>query len=126
MRSALQPQERSGHNRAATEAFAPHTVQCRSASERLDGEQWLHARQELTLDGHLPSATNDKEKSRAAHRAKINSSDPPLTAVSAAYLAEPFLPVIHPPIEMASFGPRGRLYLDRWIDFPAISLGTLL
>jgi len=51
---------------------------------------------------------------------------PPLTTVRTAYPAEPFLPVIHPPIEMASFGPRGRLYLDRWIDFPAISLGTLL
>jgi hypothetical protein len=34
-----------------------------------------------------------------------------------AYPAPPFLPVFHPPIELASWRPRGRLHLDRWIDF---------
>ena len=38
----------------------------------------------------------------------------------------PFLPFFHPPIELASFRPRGRLHLDRWIDFSAICFGTLL
>ena len=40
--------------------------------------------------------------------------------------ALPFLPLLHPPIELASSGPGGRLPLDRRVDFPAISFGMLL
>jgi hypothetical protein len=36
------------------------------------------------------------------------------------------LPFFHPPIELATLGPCGRLHLDRRIDFPAICFGTLL
>jgi hypothetical protein len=56
---------------------------------------------------------------------EITSSDPPLPAVCTAYATPPFLPVFHPPIELASFRPRRRLHLDRRIDFSAISFGTL-
>jgi hypothetical protein len=49
-----------------------------------------------------------------------------LSAVYTAYPAPPFLPVFHPPIELAGFRPCGRLHLDRRIDFPAISLGPVL
>ena len=59
-------------------------------------------------------------------RTKINSSDPPLTAVFAAYAPPPLLPFPHPPIELACWRPRGRLHPDRWIDFSAICFGTLL
>lgn len=59
-------------------------------------------------------------------RAKINSSDPPLTAVCAAYATPPFLPFFHPPIELASCRPPGRLHPDRRIDFAAICCGNLL
>jgi hypothetical protein len=57
---------------------------------------------------------------------KINSSDPPLTAVCTAYPTPPFPPFLHPPIELASFGPSGRLHLDRRVDFSAICFSTLL
>jgi hypothetical protein len=57
---------------------------------------------------------------------KINSSDPPLTAVCNAYPTPPFLPFSSPPIKLASFRPRGHLDLDRWIDFSAVCFGTLL
>ena len=71
--------------------------------------------------------SSDNDSSRFLFRGtKINSSDPPLTAICAAYPAPPFLPFFHPPIELASFRPRGRLHLDRRIDFSAICLGTLL
>jgi len=48
-----------------------------------------------------------------------------LTAVSTAYATPPFLLLLHPPIEVAGFRPRGRLLLDRRIDFAAIRVGTL-
>jgi hypothetical protein len=38
----------------------------------------------------------------AASGTKISSFDPPLTAVSTAYPAEPFLPFSHPPIKLPS------------------------
>jgi hypothetical protein len=63
---------------------------------------------------------------RAARGTKINSFDPPLTAVCIAYAAPPFLPFLHPPIELASLQPRGHLDLDRRIDFSAISFGKVL
>jgi hypothetical protein len=43
-----------------------------------------------------------------------------LAAVCTAYPASPFLPFFHPPIELASFRPGGRLYLHRWTDPSAI------
>jgi hypothetical protein len=57
---------------------------------------------------------------------KINSPDPPLTAVCTADPTQPFLPFFHPPIELAAFRPGGRIHLDRRIDFSAICFGTLL
>jgi hypothetical protein len=36
------------------------------------------------------------------------------------------LPFFHPPIELASMRPRGRLHLDRWIDLSAVWFGMLL
>jgi hypothetical protein len=59
-------------------------------------------------------------------RTKINSPDPPLPAVCTAYATPPFLPLFHPPIELASFRPCGCLHLDRRIDFSAICFGALL
>jgi hypothetical protein len=53
----------------------------------------------------------------------INSSDPPLAAVSTAYPTPPFS---HQPIEPASLGPRGRVHLDRRIDFVAICHSKLV
>jgi hypothetical protein len=44
----------------------------------------------------------------------------------APYATPPLLPFFHPPIELASLGPCGRLHLDRRIDFPAICRGKLL
>jgi hypothetical protein len=70
--------------------------------------------------------TSDESSLRAARGSKIDSSDPPLPAVCTAYTTQPFLPFFHPPIKLAGFRPRGRLYLDRWIDFSAICIGTLL
>jgi hypothetical protein len=35
------------------------------------------------------------------------------------------LPFFHPPIEPASRRPRGHFDLEGWIDFPAISFGTV-
>jgi hypothetical protein len=56
----------------------------------------------------------------------INGTDPPLTAVGTAYPTPPFLPVLHPLIELAGSRPRGRLHLYRRIDLSAIRFGTLL
>jgi hypothetical protein len=58
-------------------------------------------------------------------RTKISSLDPPLPAVRTAYTTEPLLTLFDPPIELASFRPGGRLRVDRRIQFPAISFGTL-
>jgi len=49
-----------------------------------------------------------------------------LTAVRTAYTTPPLLALFHPPIELAGIRPRGRLHLDRRIDFSAICLGTPL
>ena len=57
--------------------------------------------------------------------AKINSSDPPLPAVGTVYATQPFLPFLHPPIELASFRPRGHFHLNRRVDLPAICLTVL-
>jgi hypothetical protein len=62
----------------------------------------------------------------AARRSEINSFDPPLTAVRTTDPTPPFLPFFYPPIESARCRLRGRLYMDRWIDRPAISLYELL
>jgi hypothetical protein len=70
--------------------------------------------------------TRHKSKLRAARGTKINSPDPPLTTVCTTYPTEPPLALFHPPIEPASWRPGGRLNLDRWVDFSAISLGKLL
>jgi hypothetical protein len=64
--------------------------------------------------------------SLAVRRSKINSLNPPLTSVRTAYPAEPLLTVFHPPIELASPRPRGRLHLDRRIDFSAVCCGQVL
>jgi hypothetical protein len=71
-------------------------------------------------------STNDRSWPCAACGTKINSSDPSLTAVRIAYSTPPFLPFFHPPIELASARPRGRLHLDRWIDFSAICFSMLV
>jgi hypothetical protein len=44
----------------------------------------------------------------ALRRTKINSSDPPLTAVCATHPTPPFLALFHPPIELASLRPCGQ------------------
>jgi hypothetical protein len=49
-----------------------------------------------------------------------------LTAVCTAYPTPPLPPFSYPPIELASFRPRGRLHLDRRIDFAAICVGQVL
>jgi len=49
-----------------------------------------------------------------------------LTAICTAYATPPFLPFFHPPIELARFRPRGRLNLDRRIDFSAICFSMQL
>ena len=59
-------------------------------------------------------------------RDEINNSDPALAAVCTAYPAPPFLPFFHPPIELPSFRPRGRLRLDRWIDCTAVRFAVLV
>jgi hypothetical protein len=46
--------------------------------------------------------------------------DPPLTAARAAYPAPPFLPVLHPPVELAGARPGG------YLNFTLICLGKLL
>ena len=73
-----------------------------------------------------PTNTNDNDKSWqwVARRTKINSSDPSLTAVWTAYPAQPLLALFHPPIELASSGPRGCLNFNRWIDCTAIRLAV--
>jgi hypothetical protein len=50
--------------------------------------------------------------------------NPTLTAICTAYPTPPDLPVLHRPIQLATRRPRRSLNLDRWIDFPAICLGT--
>jgi hypothetical protein len=49
-----------------------------------------------------------------------------LTVVCTAYPTPPFLPIFHPPIELAGCRPPGRLHLDRRINFSAICFGALL
>lgn len=56
----------------------------------------------------------------------MNSSDPPLTAVSTAYATPAFLSFFNPPIQLASFRLRRRLHLGRWINFSAICFAALL
>ena len=55
----------------------------------------------------------------AAHGTKINSSDPPLAAVWTAHPTQPFLPIFHPPIQLASLRPRGRVNIDWRVNFAA-------
>jgi hypothetical protein len=75
---------------------------------------------------HSPTLDSRKSRLWAARGTKINSFDPPLTAVCTAYATPPFLPFFHPPIELAGFRPRGRLHLNRRIDFSAICFGAVL
>jgi hypothetical protein len=49
-----------------------------------------------------------------------------LATVSTAYSTQPLLALFHPLIEPASWRPRGRLHLDRWIDFSAICFSMLV
>ena len=60
-----------------------------------------------SVGGLAFDATNDNVKSRlrAAGRTKINSSDPPLTAVRTAYATPPLLSFFHPPIDLATLRP---------------------
>ena len=60
-----------------------------------------------------------------ARRTKITSAYPPLTAVGTTYATPPFLPFLDPPIELASFRPRGHSDLDGWIDCPPIRFGKV-
>jgi hypothetical protein len=78
--------------------------------------------------GHEVACDSQHQQSApgAARRSKINSSDPPLAAVWTAYATEPLPAFLHPPVELASFRPRGHLHLDRWIDFPAVFRVLLL
>jgi hypothetical protein len=48
-----------------------------------------------------------------------------LTAICTAYATPPLPTFFHPPIELASARPRGRLHLDLRINFSAIPFGTL-
>ena len=77
--------------------------------------------------GHEVACDSQHQQSalEAARRTEINSSDPPLTTVRTAYPTQPFLPFPDPPIELARFRPRGRLHVDRWIDFSPICFGDL-
>jgi hypothetical protein len=47
----------------------------------------------------------------AAHRTKINGSDPPLTTVCSTYAAKPFLALFHPPTK--TWAP-GRAVRGSW------------
>jgi hypothetical protein len=49
-----------------------------------------------------------------------------LTAVRTAYPTPPFLPLFHPPVELATLRRRGRFHVDRRFDLSAICFGTLL
>ena len=49
-----------------------------------------------------------------------------MAAVCTAYSTPPFLPLFHPPIELAGCRSRRPLHLDRWIDFPAVCLSMLV
>jgi hypothetical protein len=62
----------------------------------------------------------------SARGTKINSFDPTLTAVFAAYPTQPLLALFHPPIELTTWRPRGCLDLDGWVDYTAVSLRKLL
>jgi hypothetical protein len=52
--------------------------------------------------------------------------DPPLPAVRPARPTQPLLAFLHPPVELAGLRPRGRLDLDRWVDYASICFGKLL
>jgi hypothetical protein len=57
---------------------------------------------------------------------KIWGFDPLLTSVWTAHTTQPLSPLFHPPIELASGGPRGCLDLDRRIDLAAICFGVIV
>ena len=57
---------------------------------------------------------------------KIWGFDPLLTSVWTAHTTQPPSPLFHPPIELASGGPRGCLDLDRRIDLAAICFGVIV
>jgi hypothetical protein len=56
---------------------------------------------------------------------KVTTIDPALFTVCTAYPAEPPLTLFDPSVELAGFGPRGRVHLDWGIDNPAICFGDL-
>jgi hypothetical protein len=53
-------------------------------------------------------------------RTEISTSDPPLAPVGTAYPVPPFVPFFHPPVELPSSRPGGRLHVERWVGFSAI------
>jgi hypothetical protein len=61
-----------------------------------------------------------------ARGTKINSSNPPLTAVRTAYPTAPFQPLLHPVVDLPSSRPRGRLHLNGRINCTAVCFGDLL
>ena len=84
--------------------------------------------QPLELNGWLSrSAPTSLVKSwlRAAPGTKINSSNPPLTAVGTPYPAEPLLRLLHPIVQPTSVRPCGHIHLDRRINCTAISVAVL-
>ena len=74
------------------------------------------------VQGHEVACDSQHQQSAlgAGRRTKINSSNPPLTAARAACPAPPFLPVLHPPVELAGARPGG------YLNFTLICLGKLL
>ena len=57
------------------------------------------------------------------HGPAANSANGP---VCTAYPPEPFLPFLHPPIELASVRPGGHFHPDWRVDFPAICFRQVL
>jgi hypothetical protein len=69
---------------------------------------------------------DDKSRLPVLRGTKISSSDPVLMTIRTAYVTPPFLPVLHPPVDLASFRPGSRLHLDGRVNFAAIRCATLL
>jgi hypothetical protein len=60
--------------------------------------------------GNCERATSDNDKPRLSTlfgRPKISCFDPLLTTVWTPYATQPFLPLLHPKVEIAGSGPRG-------------------
>jgi hypothetical protein len=59
---------------------------------------------------------NEPRSSALSGPTKVSSFDPLLTTIGTAHRAQPLLPFFHPPVELASMRPHGRLHLDRRKD----------